>query len=228
MRWSGVGFRYSKIALDAYTTYLPLVAELAEMEKRCADQEGGVHADQRYYDLEPEVMRCGIETVVFSAMYLESAMYDFAADQLGDSYVDKHIDKLDLPSKIVIVPRLVTGREIDKSGIAFSAVSTLVGARNALVHTKSSRAAVEDLAALERQEQAVEKRDRKFHDDTHTAIKAVIMMSFEMARLVRPHWPYITDLTIEPNCIGLKEPKQVHALAVRLRSQYDKSIASRK
>lgn len=94
MRWSGTGYRYLKIAADAYTDYLPLASEMAELRRR---YEGGpvpVHADERYPELDHEMMRSAVETIVFSALYLESRLYDFAAHHLGDDYVEKHIDRL--------------------------------------------------------------------------------------------------------------------------------------
>jgi hypothetical protein len=217
-----------KIAADAYMMYRPLMAKMKELERRCQGHEGGVHADDCYPELDHEVTRCAIETIVFSAMYLEACIYDFAAHQLGDSYVNKHIDKLDLPSKFVIVPRLVTGREINKGGLAFSALTMLVSARNALVHTKSSRVIIEDADVFEKQKEASETKHRKLHDDAHTAMKAMILMAFEMARLADPHYCFITDLSIEPNTFTMKEPEQVHALAVQYRREYEKSICKEK
>ena len=52
-----------------------------------------------------------IVTVVFSAMAVEAYIYDYAARNLSDSFVKKYLDKLDLVSKWVVIPLIVTGKE---------------------------------------------------------------------------------------------------------------------
>jgi hypothetical protein len=98
----------------------------------------------------------------------------------------KGSSRLVLPTRaeLVLVPRLLTGRKIDKGGLAFSALTTLVSARNTLVHTKSSRAMIEDPVAFEKQKEANDTKYRKLHDDTHTAMKAVILLSCQSRTLL--------------------------------------------
>lgn len=70
-------------------------------------------------------------------MCFESAIYEYAADHLGDAYVKAHIDKLDVLSKWLIVLRLVAGYELRKDQAPYAAFKALVAARNELVHSKS-------------------------------------------------------------------------------------------
>ncbi len=79
----------------------------------------------------------GIKAIVFSSMCVESAINNYAGTQLGDKYAQQHLDKLNVQSKWVVIPKLVCGRSIDKSGPAFNALGKLIKARNELVHNKS-------------------------------------------------------------------------------------------
>jgi len=83
--------------------------------------------------------------IAFAGMCLEAFFYDYAASKLGDTYTQEHLDKLDLPSKLLIVPLLVCGKSIDKSSDVFAKVKRLTKDRNYLVHFKSKRFEAADL-----------------------------------------------------------------------------------
>lgn len=76
-------------------------------------------------------------SICFSAMALEAFIYDYAARNLGDGYVSQYLDKLDLTSKWLVVPRLITGSVIDSGCQAINLLRELVRERNHLVHSKS-------------------------------------------------------------------------------------------
>jgi hypothetical protein len=83
-------------------------------------------------------------TIVFSALALEAYIYDYGARNTSDSFVKKYLDKLDVVSKWVIVPQLVTGKEFPTHTEAFELLRNLIRKRNAIVHYKSSSALVWD------------------------------------------------------------------------------------
>lgn len=87
--------------------------------------------------IEEERDQSCIVACVFTALYFEAFIYDYAASCLGDKYVLEHLDKLDFISKWIVVPRLTVGKEIDKSKGAFAALKRLHKDRNSLVHLKS-------------------------------------------------------------------------------------------
>lgn len=76
--------------------------------------------------------------ITFSAMCLEAFFYDYSAIHLGDSFTSDHLDRLDLPSKLLIIPKLVLGKGIVKSSNTYRLVSQLTKRRNRLVHYKSA------------------------------------------------------------------------------------------
>jgi len=78
-----------------------------------------------------------IIAVVFTAMYFEAFIYDYAASCMGDNYSKDHLDKLGFISKWLVIPKLITGKEISKSGQAYESLKRLHKDRNSLVHLKS-------------------------------------------------------------------------------------------
>lgn len=77
--------------------------------------------------------RDGVAAIVFAGMCLEAASYEYAASHLPKSLVDS-LDKLDLVSKIHVLPRLVVGRALEEQ---MGPVGDLVAYRNKLIHSKA-------------------------------------------------------------------------------------------
>jgi hypothetical protein len=65
-----------------------------------------------YDDQKARKQVAGIKTIVFSAMALEAAAFEFATLQLGERLAKDYLDKLDVVGKWLIVPRLVCGRSL--------------------------------------------------------------------------------------------------------------------
>ena len=133
------------------------------------------------YDIENNSLELAIKAIIFSAMCVEAAINDYAGRQLGDKYYQQHLASLDLVSKWVIIPRLVCGNSLDKSGAAFSSLKTLVSARNKLVHNKSQEIDLSNLQALiEKQE----KEKTNFERDFHSSLRTLYLLSMEMDYVV--------------------------------------------
>jgi hypothetical protein len=79
------------------------------------------------------------KAIVFGALCLEAFIYDYAAHNFSDTYARKYLDKLDLRSKWVVIPKLVTGKKFPKERQVFEHLGELIEARNELVHAKSRR-----------------------------------------------------------------------------------------
>jgi hypothetical protein len=83
--------------------------------------------------------------VIFGALALEAYINDYAITRLSRNYQANYLDKLDVVVKWMVVPRLVTGKELDPGSTAFQGLSWLVGLRNKLAHYKSKRVTVEEI-----------------------------------------------------------------------------------
>lgn len=139
-------------------------------------------AEEYVHDEEQDDVRwrcniAGLQTVIFSAMCFEAAVFEYAADRLGDAYVRDHLDKLDVLSKWVIALRLVAGFELRKDRAPYAAFKQTVVARNQLVHSKSEPM---DFINLDRQIEKLEIESKKHTDSIHTAYRALLLMSLEL------------------------------------------------
>ncbi len=79
-----------------------------------------------------------VVTIVFTALAVEAYIYNYAAKNLSENFIDKHLDRLDVVSKWVVIPKLITGQDFPKSGQAFQLLKKLIANRNYLVHSKSA------------------------------------------------------------------------------------------
>lgn len=120
---------YADVAEKGYSDYLKYSSEVKRF--------GDVEYDERLVELKHLQSVAGLQTIVFSAMCFEAAIFDFASVHLCDDYVKDNLDKLDLLSKWVVVLRFVFGIELRKDEAPYGLLKNLIQARNKLVHAKS-------------------------------------------------------------------------------------------
>jgi len=101
--------------------------------------------------------------VVFSAFTLEAYINDYGITRLSKKYFSNYLDRLDLLSKWLVVPRLLTGKQLDPGSRAMQEVTWLVAIRNKLAHYKSKTVTVLD----------VQESDFIWAEDAQRAVEAV-------------------------------------------------------
>lgn len=148
-----------------------------------------------------------IKSIVFSSMCVESAINNYAGTHLGDSYTEKHLASLDVVSKWVVIPKLVCGKSIDKSGPAYNSLKKLVKSRNQLVHNRSREVNPLDpnLGAY------LKKNEADFDSDFENSLKALYLLCMEMDFVVgQMHNPIKTlDKVFSPLLVVPKQVKDV-------------------
>jgi len=126
---------FLRISLKHYNKYCLNI----ELLKTASDDSLVGDTGLTQYDLiEEELYENFTCIITFLALFMESYIYDYGARQLGDRYVLSHLDQLDLLSKWVIIPKIITGKEINKSQHCFEYFKRLIQLRNKIVHWKSS------------------------------------------------------------------------------------------
>ncbi|MUK78969.1 hypothetical protein GNP84_18990 [Aliivibrio fischeri] len=121
-----------------------------------------------------------LKAIVFSAMCIEAAINDYAGTHLGDKYFETHLCNLDVVSKWVVIPKLVCGKEINKSSAAFGALKQLIRSRNQLVHSKSRELNSTNPKLMEQ----IEAANIKFESDFNNSLKAVYLLAMEMDNVI--------------------------------------------
>jgi len=179
-------FVYADACERGYDDYLSCNERIIEI--------GEVEYDSELSELSRRCDIAGLQIIVFAGMCFESAIYEHAADHLGDAYVQQHIDKLDILSKWLIVLRLVAGYELRKDQAPYCALKALVSARNRLVHSKSKPL---DFEHLHSQLTRANADDEKHVAAGHNAYRALVLMSMDLESadgvLHNPLPSYITE-----------------------------------
>ena len=165
---------YYNIAEDAYESFLAEIESLLPAPGENDDPSEALEQDQR-------ILVSGIKTIVFSAMCIETTAFDFAASQLGDEFVEKYLDKLDIIAKWVVVPKLVSGRTLKADGPAINGLRSLVRSRNSLVHHKSLPYNSDPDGEIIK---AANKASEAFPTNVHNAFKTLILLSLELNELL--------------------------------------------
>ncbi|UII75334.1 hypothetical protein LV716_13865 [Flagellimonas sp. HMM57] len=135
---------YLKISVDNYLAYSKCRKELEKIENEISD-DLNLYFHEKHSSLRDETGTYYVISVIFCSMFLESYIYDFGARNTSDKYISKYLDKLDTMSKWVIIPKIISGVEIDRSKKSFEFISKLISARNKLIHWKSKRMTFETL-----------------------------------------------------------------------------------
>ena len=84
-----------------------------------------------------EVRMSGIQTIITTAMALEAFINDLGINGTSEVYFRNHLDKMDLLSKWIVIPRITCNIEINKGKQGYENLKLLVSLRNKLVHSKS-------------------------------------------------------------------------------------------
>jgi hypothetical protein len=136
---------FSGISKENYGKMISLETHIKELEKKPTKIKGEDEAllfEQKITPFRNDLAKSSLIVIVFSTMAVEAYMYDYAARYLGDAFVKDHLDKLDTLSKWIIVPKLITGRELPRQQKWFELLKKLIKARNSVIHHKSSDAPI--------------------------------------------------------------------------------------
>jgi hypothetical protein len=119
-------------------TYIPFISYLriaADAHARMIEYINSGEAEDA--DFQNTAQGEATITVVFSTIALESFIHNYAARKLGEGYTDKHIEKMNLHTKWLVVPQLATGKGIPSDHRGIQLLQELIKARNSIVHLKS-------------------------------------------------------------------------------------------
>jgi len=135
--------------------------------------------------------------IIFGAMCLEAFIYDYGAQHLSGAFVKKHVDKLELPSKFVILSKLVTGNDFPTDSQAYEGLIKLKEDRNKLIHFKSKTFSESELDKLD-----------EWHDNMniflknamHNAYETVFNVMKELDKLHENNTNYYVAFSTDTEC----------------------------
>ena len=132
---------YAAMSRDSLETAMASDKELSALNGQLAELDGdeaGFFEQEHILPVTDRRDNHCLIAIVFAALAVEAYMYDYAARNLGEQFVASHLDRLDVVSKWVIIPRLVTGKGFPKGERAYRLLGQLVAHRNSIVHSKSA------------------------------------------------------------------------------------------
>lgn len=91
-----------------------------------------------HMERDAELIECHLTAVVFSSLFFEAYIFDYASRRLSASYAEKYLDKLDVVAKWIVVTRLIKPPGLDVSLEVFGRLKGLTALRNRLVHHKTT------------------------------------------------------------------------------------------
>lgn len=124
---------FYKIAVREYEAAKAIDDEI-ELHRRSSDEDFII--EMNVHSLKGQQSTKNVSTIIFAAMVVEAFIFHYASEHLGKRFFLDNLDRLDIKSKWLVVPRLVLNKQIDKGGQAYEALSKLASDRNYLVHHK--------------------------------------------------------------------------------------------
>jgi len=92
-----------------------------------------------------EIQRASIIVVIFCALTLEGFINSYGIQKFSKTYFKKHLDKLNPISKFILIPKLITGKQIDTDSQAYDLLQNLFKLRDKLAHYKTKKKKICDL-----------------------------------------------------------------------------------
>jgi len=141
------------VSLSNYTTFFSIATRslsqvkllTRERDLRAKKSETTGNDVEFICEKNAEIQRSAMVTVIFSVATIESYINEYGIQNFSRSYFNNYLDKLDIKSKWVIYPKLVTGKQIDTSSKTFESLEKLISLRNRLVHDKTRKKRICDL-----------------------------------------------------------------------------------
>ena len=132
---------YAKIALENYTIIEQLLAKRKVLDEKIKSSKHlskeVVKEAYQWADTFIDINKYSRIVIIFCALSLEAFINDYAISRTSKSYLKNYLDKLDLYSKWVVIPRLLTGSQLDTGAQPMQDLDWLITQRNRLVHFKT-------------------------------------------------------------------------------------------
>ncbi len=127
-------------------------------------------------------------TVIFAIALAEAYINEYAARRISRSYAENYLDKLDLRSKWVVIPRIISGEGLPTDGAAFRLLKSHISVRNELMHHKPMKE-VDSSELLS----VRDKRDEKVIDAARNSILLLCELAEAMKQIDPDEDSYFVD-----------------------------------
>ena len=162
------------VAIDTYK-------EIVKLEKERSELQAGLRESEKSSDdlidwiaeKNDRIGRLALIVVVFCVTSLEAYINDYAISHLSKNYLKTYLDKLDLLSKWIVIPRITTGTQLDAGAKPLQDLSWLISLRNKLVHYKSRTVSIKQ----------IKDTDFLWAEDAQRAVETVKNLAQELKKI---------------------------------------------
>lgn len=178
---------YARIALENYDRIQELLKERKVIDDKY-EKLGKISYEEnsKFMELNAEIGKYSRVIVVFCALAIEAFINDYAINHFSKSYLEKYLDKLDLMSKWIVIPRLVTGSQLDAGSQPLQDLDWLIRQRNELVHFKSRTVKASEFSGVKFfREQDAEK--------AISTVKNIVLELHNIDKTANETWLYHND-----------------------------------
>lgn len=173
---------YFEVAYDHYQNIVGLKKEHDLLQRQLKRKKNLTDIEVDLLAEKNDVIgRHALIVIIFSTLSLEAYINYYSAIRLSKNYHSNYLDRLDLLSKWIIIPRLITGKQMDPGSKPLQNLSWLVSLRNKLVHYKPREIPIEE----------IQESDFLWDYDAEKAMKTVRDVMLGLKKLdnkVDTHW----------------------------------------
>ena len=171
--------KFHYIALRSYKKALTCKEKIEEIQRK----EHSL-TDEDSFDivkLNNEIEICGIQVIIFSALALETFINFYALVNLSKEYMENYLSGLDITSKWIITPKLVTGEGLDWESDHVKNLKVLISTRDRLAQYKTRQVFSNRFKGV----------DRFWLEDMEFAVDTVVNLVEALAEIdekIKPDW----------------------------------------
>lgn len=141
---SSIGY-FSAIVKENHKKLIRVDNKLKTLQLQLSKSENeDYELERKIFRQEYEIAKISFIVIVFSVMMIKSYVYDYAARHLRDSYVKKHLDRLDTLSQWIKIPKLITEKELSQPQLWASPLEKIIKLRNKITHHKTQDVSIEN------------------------------------------------------------------------------------
>lgn len=161
-------------AIDTYKEIVKLEREHNELQANISESEKlSDNFVDKVAEKNDKIGRLVLIVAIFCATSLEAYINHYAISRLSKNYFETYLDKLGLFSKWVVIPRIITGMQLDAGIRPLQDLSWLISLRNKLLHHKSRKVSIEE----------IQDTDFLWAKDANRAIETVKNLIQELKRI---------------------------------------------
>jgi hypothetical protein len=162
------------VAVDTYKEIVKLEKELNKLQANTSKlDKSSDDFTNKVAEKNDRIGRLASIVIIFCATSLEAYINYYAISRLSKNYLKTYLDKLDLFSKWIVIPRISTGTQLNAGSRSLQELSWLITLRNKLVHSKSRKIQIDDM----------KETDFLWGDDAMRAIETVKNLAQELKKI---------------------------------------------